>query len=79
MQFQVEDVIAHDSHDLIGFHVVHVQNVQIIETSIERVSNFIFYVDNGIEDAYLLELGHFNQIIELSGCGPDAFQLLNEH
>lgn len=31
MEFQIEDVIAHDPHNLIGFHVMHVEDVEVIE------------------------------------------------
>lgn len=35
MQLQIEEVVSHGPHHLIGLHVVHVEDVQIVKAVVE--------------------------------------------
>jgi hypothetical protein len=38
MQLEVEEVVAHDPHHLVGLHVVHVEDVEVVETAVEGLA-----------------------------------------
>lgn len=39
MKFQIEQMVSHGPHHLVSLHIVHVQDVQIIETTIKRLTD----------------------------------------
>ena len=49
VEFEVEDVVTHNTHHFICLHVMHIQNVQVIETTVERLTDFEFQIDCSIE------------------------------
>lgn len=62
MQPQIEDVGAHDPHNLVSLHIVHVEHVKVVKAVIERSRNLESNIYHRIEDPNLLELDHFNQV-----------------
>ena len=79
MQSQSKDMVAHDPHLLIGFHVVHVEDVEVVEGVIEGVADLDFEVDNRVKYSDLLKLHHFHDVGHLLLEGLDALELLNQH
>ena len=49
VEFEVEDMVAHNSHHFVSLHIMHVQNVQVIETAVERLADFELQIDCSIE------------------------------
>lgn len=35
MQFEIEEVVAHGAHHFVGLHVVHVEDVEVVEAAVE--------------------------------------------
>lgn len=42
VKFEVKDVVAHNSHHFVGLHVMHIQNVQVVETAVEGLADLEF-------------------------------------
>ena len=42
MQFEIEEMIAHDSHHFVSLHIVHVEDVEIVEAVVEGLADLEF-------------------------------------
>jgi len=51
MQLQIEQMVAHDSHHLVSFHIVHIKDVQIVKTAVEWLADLEFEVYYAIKHA----------------------------
>lgn len=58
MKFQIKQVIPHGPHHLVGLHVVHVQDVQVVKTAIKRLTYLKTQVHHCVENSQLLKLHH---------------------
>ena len=38
MEFQIKQMVAHGPHHLVCLHIMHVQDVQVVKTAIERLT-----------------------------------------
>jgi hypothetical protein len=79
VQFEVEEVVAHGAHHLVGLHVVHVQDVQVVEAAVEGLADLEAQVHHCVEDAHFLELDHAHQVLQLAHPRTHSFQLLDQH
>ena len=72
-------MVTHHSHHFVSLHIVHIENVQVVETTIERLTDLKLQVYCTVKYSQLLELNHTNQIIHLSLPGIDSLKFLDEH
>ena len=66
MKVQIEEMVAHNSHHLVSLHVMHVENVEVVKTAVERLTDLEFQIYDSIEHPDLLKLNHSHQIRQLS-------------
>lgn len=72
-------MVAHGAHHLVGLHVVHVQDVQVVEAAVEGLADLEAQVHHCVEDAHLLELHHPHQVVQLARPRTHPLQLLDQH
>lgn len=65
MELQVEQMVPHSPHHLIGLHVVHVQDIEVVETAIKGLTYLKAKVHHCIEDTHFLKLDHSHQVLYL--------------
>jgi hypothetical protein len=46
MELKIKKMISHRSHHLIRFHIMHIQNIEIVETAIKGFADLKFYVND---------------------------------
>lgn len=62
MQIETKQVIAHNSHLLISFHIVDIHGVHIVECFIKGLGYLYFEINHDIENPNFLKLNHLTQI-----------------
>lgn len=65
LEFESEEVVAHGADLLIGLHVVHVDNVDVVKGFVEALGNFGLEVDDTIEDAQLFQVHQLQQVLRV--------------
>jgi len=66
MQLEIEEMVAQTTHHFVCLHVVHVQNIQVVKTIVEGLTDLETQVDHRIENPHFLELNHSHKVLQFS-------------
>jgi hypothetical protein len=64
---------------LVGLHIVHVDDVDVVEGLVEGFGDLGFYVDNGVENTEFLQVDEFEEILCLAFEGILPLYLVDQH
>jgi hypothetical protein len=51
VQLQIEEMITHYPHHLVGLLIVHIQDVQVVETAVERLTDLELQIHHSVENS----------------------------
>lgn len=79
LQLQPKQIVTHSADLLVGLHVVHIDNVDVVECFVEALRDFSFNVDDAVEDTQFFEVHQLQQVLRLRFERVLSFDLLDEH
>lgn len=79
MKPQTKYVTGQNFHLFISLHIMHIDNIEIVKTVIERIANFEFQINYRVKYSNFFKLDKFHDICHLALKRLDALNLFNQH